>query len=93
MTRTATKKEKKTGTRTSTWTVRQIVTLIANPRLDVSRLTALPQHRELARCLAVAPISPDELRRRCRVRSSDLRGFLQACLFLGLVHWMPDARA
>lgn len=69
------------------------VTLIANPRLDVSRLTALPQHRELARCLAVAPISPDELRRRCRVRSSDLRGFLQACLFLGLVHWMPDARA
>lgn len=67
--------------------------LIANPRLDVTRFTALPRHRELARCLAVAPISPAELRRRCQVRSSELRGFLQACLFLGLVHWVPGARA
>ena len=66
--------------------------LIAQPRLDVSRLTSMPQHREMARCLAVAPVSPAELRRRCRVSLSDLRGFLQACLFLGLTYWVPPAR-
>jgi hypothetical protein len=66
--------------------------LIAQPRLDVSRFTLLPQHREMARCLAVAPISPADLRRRSRVSLVDLRGFLQACLFLGLAYWVPAAR-
>lgn len=66
--------------------------LIAQPRLDVARFSSRPQHREMARCLAVAPISPAELRRRCRVGLTDLRGFLQACLFLGLVYWVPPAR-
>jgi hypothetical protein len=57
--------------------------------LDVSRYTPSPQHRELARCLAAGPVSAAELRRRCRVSVSDLRGFLQAGLFLGLIHWLP----
>lgn len=61
--------------------------LIAHSRLDVARYTLLPRHLELARCLAQGPISPAELRRRCRVSLSDLRGFLQAALFLGLVYW------
>ena len=67
--------------------------LIARPGLDVSRFTSLPQHREMARCLSVAPISPAELRRRSRVSLADLRGFLQACLFLGQVHWVPTPRS
>ena len=66
--------------------------LIAQPRLDISRYTALPHLREMACCLAVAPISPAELRHRCRVGLTDLRAFLQACLFLGLVYWVPPAR-
>jgi hypothetical protein len=66
--------------------------LIAQPKLDVSRFTMLPQHREMARCLAVAPISPADLRRHSRVSLTDLRGFLQACLFLGLIYWVPAAR-
>ena len=66
--------------------------LIAQPRLEIGRYSVLPQHREMARCLAVAPITPAELRRRCRVGLTDLRAFLQACLFLGLVYWVPPAR-
>lgn len=66
--------------------------LIARPHLNVARFTSLPRHLELARCLAVAPISPAELRRRCRVSLTELRGFLQACLFLGLVYWVPSTR-
>lgn len=67
--------------------------LIASPRLNVARYTLLPQHLEMARCLAAGPISPADLRRRCRVSLSDLRGFLQALLFLGLTYWMPSAPA
>lgn len=66
--------------------------LIARPGLNVARYTLQPQHLELARCLAVAPISPADLRRRCRVGLTQLRGFLQACLFLGLVYWVPGSR-
>ena len=36
--------------------------------------------------------SPADLRRRCRVGLTQLRGFLQACLFLGLVYWVPGSR-
>jgi hypothetical protein len=67
--------------------------LIARPRMDVARFTTVPRYREMARCLSVAPISPAELRRRTRARLSDMRGFLQACLFLGLVYWVPQARS
>ncbi|MFT3817737.1 MAG: hypothetical protein QM750_08955 [Rubrivivax sp.] len=65
--------------------------LMAQPQLDVSRYTLLPQHLELARHLAEGPVSPADLRRRCRVTLANLRGFLQAGLFLGLLHWLPSA--
>lgn len=67
--------------------------LIAQPRLSVARYTLLPQHLEMARCLAAGPIAPADLRRRCRVSLGDLRAFLQALLFLGLAYWMPSASA
>lgn len=66
--------------------------LSAPAGLDVSRYSNAPQHREMARCLATAPISAAELRRRCRSSVSDLRGFLQAGLFLGLIHWLSTKR-
>ncbi len=66
--------------------------LAAAPGLDVSRFSALPRHLDLARVLSAHPVSPAELRRRCRVSLSDLRSFLQAALFLGLVQWMPVPR-
>lgn len=67
--------------------------LLAQPQLNVSRYTLLPQHLELARHLGEGPVSPAELRRRCRVNLTDLRGFLQAGLFLGLLHWLPAPSA
>ncbi len=66
--------------------------LVAERELNVARFTMLPQHLEMARALAVRPASPAELRRRCRVGLNDLRGFLQACLFLGLVKWTTSGR-
>ncbi len=66
--------------------------LMAQPQLDVSRYTLLPQHLEMARRLSEGPISPADLRRRCRVNLTGLRGFLQAGLFLGLLHWLPSAQ-
>ena len=66
--------------------------LIARPKLDISRFTLRPQHRHMARCLAQGPLSPADLRRRSLVSLTDLRGFLQACLFLGLVFWVPAPR-
>lgn len=64
--------------------------LLARARIDLTRYTRQPRHLEIARCLAQGPISPAELRRRCRLSLLDLRGFLQAALFLGLVHWVSD---
>lgn len=64
--------------------------LLALPRVEVSRYTSLPQHLALAREIARGPVSPADLRRRCRASLPDLRGFLQAALFLGLVHWLPE---
>lgn len=63
--------------------------LLLSPQARLGRYTALPQHLEMARVLAAGPISPAELRRRCRVGITDLRAFLQASLFLGLLHWLP----
>lgn len=67
--------------------------LVARPGLDVTRYTHLPRHLEMARLLGDAPLSPSELRRRARVSLRDLRGFLQGCLFLGLVHWAVAGRS
>lgn len=63
--------------------------LLALPGLDVRRYTQHPRQLELARELARAPATPSELRRRCRVSMNELRGFLQAVLFLGLAQWLP----
>jgi hypothetical protein len=64
--------------------------LVVRARIDLTRYTRQPRHLEIARCLAQGPISPADLRRRCRLSLLDLRGFLQAALFLGLVHWVSD---
>lgn len=66
--------------------------LVVQPLVDVARYTALPQHLAMARALVQAPMAPADLRRHCRVSLSDLRSFLQAALFLGVVHWMADER-
>lgn len=53
----------------------------------IERYTSQPRHLELARRLAAGPVSPSDLRRHVRINVADLRRFLQACLFLGLVRW------
>lgn len=64
--------------------------LLAQTAFDVMPYTRLPRHLDMARCLAAGPLSPAGLRRQARVSLRELRGFLQACLFLGLVHWLPQ---
>ncbi len=63
--------------------------LLALPRADIRRYTQQPQHLSLIRQLADGPRTPSELRRRCRVGVGDLRGFIQALLFLGIAQWLP----
>ena len=53
----------------------------------IERYSRQPRHLELARLLMAGPISPSALRRQVRISVPDLRRFLQACLFLGLVRW------
>lgn len=64
--------------------------LVVLPQVEVARYTAVPQHLRMARELERGPVSPAELRRRCRVGLPDLRGFLQSALFLGQVYWLPE---
>jgi hypothetical protein len=64
--------------------------LIAQPRLNITRYTSLPTHLEMARRLAQAPATPAELRLHSRASLGDLRGFLQASLFLGQAYWLPS---
>jgi hypothetical protein len=54
---------------------------------QIARYSRLPRHLELARQLVAGPASPSTLRKCVRVGIPELRQFLQACLFLGLVHW------
>ncbi len=56
----------------------------------VQRCTRLPRHLALARVLEAGPTTPSQLRRTARVDIDDLRRFPQACLMLGLVHWLPN---
>ena len=63
--------------------------LLVHSAFDVAPYTRLPRHLDMARCLAAGPLSPAQLQRQARVSLRELRGFLQACLFLGLVHWLP----
>jgi hypothetical protein len=62
--------------------------LFAGPTIAaVERYSLQPLHRELARWLFEAPQSPSQLRHRTRCNVSELRSFVQACLFLGLLRW------
>ena len=56
---------------------------------DVTRLSRLPRHLDMARHLAEQPLSPSALRRRAHVALTDLRAFVQAGLMLGLLAWQP----
>lgn len=53
----------------------------------IEPFTRQPRHLELMRRLQLGPATPSQLRRHVRIGVPDLRGFLQACLFLGLVSW------
>jgi hypothetical protein len=57
----------------------------------VQRFTRLPRHLELASLLFRARLSPAELQRRTGQSAAEIRPFLQACLFLGLAWWAPEA--
>ena len=62
---------------------------LASPaNANVARFTRAPQELDMARLLQTAPTSPADLRRKARVSLADLRGFLQACLFLGQAYWV-----
>jgi hypothetical protein len=55
----------------------------------IGRYTLEPTHLAMARVLARGGVTPSVLRRECQVSERQLRGFLQACLFLCLVAWRP----
>lgn len=61
--------------------------LVAVAADQVERYSRQPRHLELARLLHAGALSPSALRRHVRIGVPDLRRFLQACLFLGLVRW------
>lgn len=54
---------------------------------QVDRYSRNPRHLDLARHLAHGPATPTELRRHARLSEDELRGFIQAGLFLGLLRW------
>ena len=55
----------------------------------IGRYTLEPRHLAMARVLGRGGVTPSMLRRECQVSERQLRGFLQACLFLCLVWWRP----
>lgn len=57
----------------------------------VQRYTRLPRHLDLAAVLFAERVTPAELQHRTGLSVVDLRPFLQACLFLGLCWWSPEA--
>lgn len=63
--------------------------------IDIRRFTRLPRYLDLARRVLEAPqrtITPAELQRQTGVTALEMRRFLQASLFLGLVHWVWPER-
>lgn len=56
----------------------------------VERYSRQPRHLELARRLHKGPATPAALCRHVRIDAAELRRFVQACLFLGLVRWQLD---
>jgi hypothetical protein len=61
--------------------------------VHADRYTRTPRMLEMARCLADSPVTPAELRRYAAASVSDVRCFVQACLFLGLAYWAPWRRS
>ena len=61
--------------------------LVAVDAAQIERFTRQPRHLQLMQRLQQGPVSPSDLRRQVRIQVADLRSFLQACLFLGLVRW------
>jgi hypothetical protein len=57
---------------------------------SVQRFTRLPRHLDLAAVLFSARVTPAELQQRTGHSAAEMRPFLQACLFLGMVWWSPD---
>lgn len=66
--------------------------IVALPYANIRRYTQQPQHLSMARLLADGSRTPSELRRRCRVSVVELRGFVQAMLFLGIAQWLPGSQ-
>lgn len=63
--------------------------LVALLPLQVARYSTAPLYRDMARAFDDGPMTPSQLRRRCRADISALRGFLQAFLLMGLLTWLP----
>ncbi len=62
--------------------------IMAAPGTSIRKLSLRPLHVDALRLLQAGPLAPAELRRRLRAGETELRGLLQACLFLGLAHWV-----
>ena len=62
--------------------------LVALTPHGVWRHSAVPLHLERARALAEGPMTPAQLRQKCRADVAELRCFLQAGLWLGLLGWL-----
>lgn len=58
----------------------------------VERYSGRTRHLELMRRLEGGPATPEALFRHVRIGTADLRRFLQACLFLGLLRWAAGIR-
>lgn len=61
--------------------------LVANGLSHIGRYTKMPLHLDMARRLNDARLTPVQLHRTFRHSGRELRGFLQACLLLGLLRW------
>jgi hypothetical protein len=61
--------------------------LYAGPVEAVLRYSGQPVHLEMMRQMLIAPTTPAQLRVACRASVGQVRGFVQACLFLRLLHW------
>jgi hypothetical protein len=66
--------------------------LVAVGEVALERYSRMPRHLTLARCVQRGPATPSALRRHALISVAELRAFLQACLFLGLLDW-DDAPA
>jgi hypothetical protein len=61
--------------------------LIGVAASQIERFSRQPRHLAAARRLLAGPASPEQLRRHVGISVPDLRRFIQAGLFLGLLRW------